>query len=568
MRCNNCGWDNPEINKKCEKCNATLGLTMSAIQSPHYTSTASTANKFSPQSTAVGMSPDDFYPELGASGSSDDIFSGVAYDIDSPDLMLTDDLSDDLVLATPADTESTVDLSSLEAFDIDSPENHISSTPASKFESNDFVPSSSPAGKSASGGFLANATIVGYAPDDFVPSASAGKNLPAGDFSAHATIVGHAPDDFVPTASDDKKAPVSNFMPNATIVGYASDDFLPDEKTVVETPKANIPSPAAANISKPTPPPAPAVISATVATSEPSQSAPDETSVTLSQQCVKCGYPIRPTDDECPMCGHPAMRVKPAKVERPDTKEPVRGEINMSVGAPAATVREPIGSRFDPPTERPAPPSESFSVSSRPAPVERPAAGREPVSVQKIEKPETKEPIRGEINMSVGAPPVREPAREPAREQKVERPAPPSESFSVSSRPAPKEPFKVGTYIQRNIVNESEDGTESRKLIGFLISYSNSPNGNFYPVYEGKNFIGRSALCHIHIQGDSSISERHLSILYRAVDRKIKFRDEQSSNGTYLNDQLLDDGDLKNFDKITIGSTQLIFMEIPLSLFE
>ena len=129
---------------------------------------------------------------------------------------------------------------------------------------------------------------------------------------------------------------------------------------------------------------------------------------------------------------------------------------------------------------------------------------------------------------------------------------------------AHKGALQVGTIIH----GTGTVDRERRKLVGFLISYSNSPNGDFYPVYEGKNFIGRAASCTAYIQGDTSISEKHFSILYRVVDRKIKFRDEQSSNGTYVNDELQDDGELKNLDKIRIGATQLIFMEIPLSLFE
>jgi|GEM_PF-5192356 len=30
MRCKNCGWDNPDENTKCEKCNAPLNFTLVA----------------------------------------------------------------------------------------------------------------------------------------------------------------------------------------------------------------------------------------------------------------------------------------------------------------------------------------------------------------------------------------------------------------------------------------------------------------------------------------------------------------------------------------------------------
>jgi len=126
----------------------------------------------------------------------------------------------------------------------------------------------------------------------------------------------------------------------------------------------------------------------------------------------------------------------------------------------------------------------------------------------------------------------------------------------------------VGTIIQGVIHDREEADKERKKLTGFLVTYSLSPNGEFFPLFEGKNIIGRSESANVSIQSDSGISDRHLSILYRAVDRKFKFKDEQSSNGTFINEQLLDDGELKNLDMIRVGTTRLLFMEIPLKSFE
>jgi hypothetical protein len=101
-----------------------------------------------------------------------------------------------------------------------------------------------------------------------------------------------------------------------------------------------------------------------------------------------------------------------------------------------------------------------------------------------------------------------------------------------------------------------------RKLVGFLVSYSMDANGSFFPLYEGRNFVGRNSASDICLQGDNRISGKHLSILYRAVDNKFKFRDEQSSYGTFVNEQLLDEGELINNDVIRIGSTKLILITI------
>ena len=120
-----------------------------------------------------------------------------------------------------------------------------------------------------------------------------------------------------------------------------------------------------------------------------------------------------------------------------------------------------------------------------------------------------------------------------------------------------------GTIIQGVSSDKDSGNKERKKLVGFLVTYSLSSNGDFFPLYEGKNSVGRDDAAQVCIQEDSNISEKHLSILFRTVDRKFKFKDEQSSNGTFVNDELTDEGELKNLDVIRIGATRLLFMEIP-----
>jgi len=102
-----------------------------------------------------------------------------------------------------------------------------------------------------------------------------------------------------------------------------------------------------------------------------------------------------------------------------------------------------------------------------------------------------------------------------------------------------------------------------RRLVGFLVTYNRTPEGRVYNIYEGRNFIGRDPKCDVAVTDDNMMSSTHMSILYRSVDNKFKFRDEQSSNGTYVNKELLDDGELHNYDIIRVGGTIFIFMSIP-----
>lgn len=104
---------------------------------------------------------------------------------------------------------------------------------------------------------------------------------------------------------------------------------------------------------------------------------------------------------------------------------------------------------------------------------------------------------------------------------------------------------------------------QGRKLVGFLVTYNRNPQGKAFNLYEGKNFVGRDRSCDICVPEDNQMSGRHMSILYRNVDNKFKFRDEQSSNGTFVNKELADEGELHNYDIIRLGGTVFIFIAIP-----
>lgn len=120
-----------------------------------------------------------------------------------------------------------------------------------------------------------------------------------------------------------------------------------------------------------------------------------------------------------------------------------------------------------------------------------------------------------------------------------------------------------GTVI-RPVGSGGGTGTPSgKRIIGLLVTYDTTPTGQVFNIYEGRNYIGREVSSDISIQGDSQISGKHFSILYRVADGKFKFKDEQSSNGTFLNEVLTDEGELNTFDILRIGSTKLIFIAIP-----
>lgn len=135
----------------------------------------------------------------------------------------------------------------------------------------------------------------------------------------------------------------------------------------------------------------------------------------------------------------------------------------------------------------------------------------------------------------------------------------------VSGETEFKKPLQQPIPGGRTIIRPTQ-GTatvQGRKLVGFLVTYSRNPLGKVYNIYEGKNIVGRDRSCDICIPEDNQMSGRHMSIVYRNVDNKFRYHDELSSNGSFVNKELSDDGELKNHDIIRLGGTVFIFIAIP-----
>lgn len=98
---------------------------------------------------------------------------------------------------------------------------------------------------------------------------------------------------------------------------------------------------------------------------------------------------------------------------------------------------------------------------------------------------------------------------------------------------------------------------QGRKLTGWLVSFTMDPLGVDFRLYEGRNIIGSDPQCDAVISGDGSVSGKHLTILYRMG--VFKFKDELSTNGTFINGEFMEEGTLSDGDTIRIGNTVLKF---------
>lgn len=103
----------------------------------------------------------------------------------------------------------------------------------------------------------------------------------------------------------------------------------------------------------------------------------------------------------------------------------------------------------------------------------------------------------------------------------------------------------------------AEPAKNHRKLVGWLVSYTIDENGVDYKLFEGRNSIGADAGSDIVLGNDALVSSRHLTILFRLGT--FKYKDELSTNGTFINGQLADEGNLNDGDMLKIGSTEFRF---------
>lgn len=112
--------------------------------------------------------------------------------------------------------------------------------------------------------------------------------------------------------------------------------------------------------------------------------------------------------------------------------------------------------------------------------------------------------------------------------------------------------------------------SDTRRIVGALVTYTWVPGGELYPVREGKNYIGRGdssdpaqKVYEIHIPQDEKMSVMHALILCRAG--RFEIIDQESSNGTFLGEKFLTSNqsyELNNYAEIRTGCTLWIFIKI------
>jgi len=99
----------------------------------------------------------------------------------------------------------------------------------------------------------------------------------------------------------------------------------------------------------------------------------------------------------------------------------------------------------------------------------------------------------------------------------------------------------------------------SRKLVGWLVTYSFDAMGVDYKLKEGRNTIGRDVNCNITVN-DSQMTGKHATILFQ--DGVFFLKDEFSTHGTFVNDVKMrpdSSQEINDGDKIRLGKTDFKF---------
>ena len=100
-----------------------------------------------------------------------------------------------------------------------------------------------------------------------------------------------------------------------------------------------------------------------------------------------------------------------------------------------------------------------------------------------------------------------------------------------------------------------------RRIVGILVTYSWKPDGEIFPLREGRNLIGRDPDCEVCIPADQTMSGRNSHISYRTT---FVVGDLVSMKGTDLNGIPIEQQflSLPNYSVIRAGSTRFTFLAI------
>ena len=107
-------------------------------------------------------------------------------------------------------------------------------------------------------------------------------------------------------------------------------------------------------------------------------------------------------------------------------------------------------------------------------------------------------------------------------------------------------------------------------VVGWLVCVAGKDKGRDYKIHADNNHIGRDESMDICIRGDETISrENHATITYDGMEKVFYFAPGAGRSIVRLNGKaLLMTAELKQYDRITLGETELMFIPLCGSEFD
>ena len=132
----------------------------------------------------------------------------------------------------------------------------------------------------------------------------------------------------------------------------------------------------------------------------------------------------------------------------------------------------------------------------------------------------------------------------------------PGEIGGATGRPEPP-PVLGAIAIPRELGADFPlDGP--RTLVGFLVSFENVDVGQYWPIHQGRNVVGRQgAATGLDVEiAHPTTSSLHAVLLAVAQPGRVVIEDTSSTNGTFVNDNVLAPGqrwELRDGDRVRFG---------------
>lgn len=156
------------------------------------------------------------------------------------------------------------------------------------------------------------------------------------------------------------------------------------------------------------------------------------------------------------------------------------------------------------------------------------------------------------------APSINAPSPPPAPPPVLPVNTPPMAQTLVAEVPVPVVQQQPEADRRTIVVADTSQLSSKGKIVGWLISYTNNPDGEDHRLYAGYNRIGANQVCDIVLQ-DETVSGSHSIIVYR--DGRFLIKDDLSRNGTFVNGREISEAHpLQSYDQVRIGNTYLTFI--------